>query len=246
MITGVQDVYLNVSSMERALAFYEGILGLRVMERSDWWSALDVGGIRVGLHGTGAEAVPPIPRDDHGPFAGAVLTLRTDDIDADVAHLTAAGVHLLGPVSRHPWGALVPLEDPDGNVIKLMQPPRHPHWRQVITYLDTRDMAEMHRFYADVLGMGLALDQGASRVYRVGTDGFIGVRYRERGAAPGGTTVTLVVPDLEAKCAALVAEGVQFERPMAYDAASAVTRAVLRDPAGHAVELRRFEDSNWV
>jgi catechol 2,3-dioxygenase-like lactoylglutathione lyase family enzyme len=31
MISGVQDVYYNVSDMKRAVAFYTGVLGLKVL-----------------------------------------------------------------------------------------------------------------------------------------------------------------------------------------------------------------------
>ncbi|MCG3153123.1 MAG: hypothetical protein GEEBNDBF_02433 [bacterium] len=123
MITGVQDIYLNVSDMARATAFYRDLLGLTPLEATDWWSAFDCGGVRLGLHYTGGDPVPPIPHDAHGPHCGAVLTLRTEDIATTVATLSAAGVTFLGPLAHEPWGSLATLQDPDGNLLKLMQPP---------------------------------------------------------------------------------------------------------------------------
>lgn len=124
MIDGVQDVYYNVSDMRRAVRFYGDILGLRVVEQSDHWSALDAGGVRIGLHGTDGEPVPLVPRNAGGARAGATLTLRVDDIRAEVERLKRAGVRFLGNVSTAEWGSTVALEDPDGNVLKLMQPAR--------------------------------------------------------------------------------------------------------------------------
>ncbi|MGH2349706.1 MAG: VOC family protein [bacterium] len=124
MIDGVQDVYYNVRDMAAALRFYRDILGLRVVEESEHWSALDVGGVRVGLHGTGGEPVPTVPRSAGGAKAGATLTLRVTDIHAEVARLKGAGVPVLGDVSTAEWGSTAALEDPDGNVLKLMQPAR--------------------------------------------------------------------------------------------------------------------------
>ena len=49
-------------------------------------------------------------------------TLRVDDIRATVARLQAAVVKFLGPIDDASWGRTVPFEDPDGNVLKLMQP----------------------------------------------------------------------------------------------------------------------------
>ncbi|MEZ6188066.1 MAG: VOC family protein [Planctomycetota bacterium] len=121
MITGVQDVYYNVSDMERARAFYTGLLGFRELDTSPYWTSLELGGLRVGLHWSEGEPVPPVPRDSHGAHAGATLTLRSDDPAADRARLEAAGAVILGEDAA-PWGHLVVFEDPDGNVLKLMRP----------------------------------------------------------------------------------------------------------------------------
>ncbi len=124
MITGVRDVYYNVQDMARAVAFYRDVLGVRVVEGDEWWTSLDVGGVRVGLHGTGGDPVPRVARDAHGAHAGATLTLAVADIRAAAEGLRAAGAKLLGEIEDAPWGSLVAFEDPDGNVLKLMQPPR--------------------------------------------------------------------------------------------------------------------------
>lgn len=124
MILGVQDIYYYVESMDRGVRFYRDILGLRLVEQSDHWSALEIGGVRVGLHWTGGGPVPSMPRDAHGARAGGTLTLRVDDVDREVARLRAAGTKILGETSRNPWGSLAAIEDPDGNILKLMQPPR--------------------------------------------------------------------------------------------------------------------------
>lgn len=122
MITGVQDLYYNVGDMERAVAFYAALLGRRPTEENPWWSAFDAGGVRIGLHGTSGAAVPAVPRDEHGAHAGGTLTLRSTDIDADTARLAEIGARVLGRLDED-WGRLTVFEDPDGNVLKLMQPP---------------------------------------------------------------------------------------------------------------------------
>ncbi len=124
MIDGVQDVYYNVRDMRRALRFYGDVLGLRIVEQSEHWSALDAGGVRLGLHGTGGGPVPPIPRDAGGARAGATLTFRVDDLAAEVQRLKQAGVRFLGEIVTAEWGSVIAFEDPDGNVLKLMQPAR--------------------------------------------------------------------------------------------------------------------------
>lgn len=123
MIVGVQDVYVNVADMERAIRFYRDLLGLPVTSSDDHWTALDVGGVRFGLHATGGTPVPRVPRDAGGARAGATLTLRSTNLDEDVPRLRSVGVRFVGDITRAEWGAVVAFEDPDGNVLKLMQPP---------------------------------------------------------------------------------------------------------------------------
>ena len=123
MIRGVRDVYVNVADMDRAVAFYTEVLGLSATERSPHWTTLDCGGLRFGLHWTGGDPVPAVPGDAHGPHAGGVITLEVADIEAALAALAAAGVEVRGGIARNPWGALLVFEDPDGNVLKLMEPP---------------------------------------------------------------------------------------------------------------------------
>jgi len=126
VITGVNDVYYNVEDMGRAIAFYRDVLGLRVIDQNEYWTSLDVGGVRIGLHWTEGGKIPYVARDDHGPHAGACLTLRVSDIRSTVNHLRARGVRFLGDVADAPWGSLATFEDSEGNVLKLMQPPGGP------------------------------------------------------------------------------------------------------------------------
>lgn len=121
MITGVQDLHYNVRDMTRAVAFYRDILGMRVLDSNPWWTSLDCFGARIGLHGHEGDAVPGVPRDDHGALAGGTLTLRSTDLAADVTYLRNSGVTVLA-TSDNPWGRLAVFLDSEGNVLKLMQP----------------------------------------------------------------------------------------------------------------------------
>jgi predicted enzyme related to lactoylglutathione lyase len=55
--------------------------------------------------------------------AGAVkgTVLETDDLDADVATLTARGLRIEGGIQQQPWGRFVTFDDPDGNGIVLQE-----------------------------------------------------------------------------------------------------------------------------
>jgi len=119
MITGVQDVYVNVSDLDRSIRFFSEGLGLEIADPNPYFAAFDIGGVRVGLHPTGGARVGGVQADSHGANGGATITLRTDDLDADRARLEAAGAEILG-ASDNPWGRIVVFTDPDGNVFKLM------------------------------------------------------------------------------------------------------------------------------
>ncbi len=121
MITGVQDIYYNVSNMDKAVEFYTKVLGMKLKHKDQWWSALDCGGVSVGLHWTEGSAVPEIPQDSHGANAGATLTLRSNDVASDRKHLEKNGAMILGEANQ-PWGHMLVFKDPDGNILKLMAP----------------------------------------------------------------------------------------------------------------------------
>jgi predicted enzyme related to lactoylglutathione lyase len=54
-----------------------------------------------------------------GSVKGTVL--ETDDLDGDVAALTAGGVTIEGGIQQQPWGRFVTFDDPDGNGIVLQE-----------------------------------------------------------------------------------------------------------------------------
>lgn len=123
MVIQVQDVYYNVADMGRAVGFYRDVLGMRVTDEDAHFTGLEVGGVRIGLHWTGGAKVPAVPKNAHGADAGATLTLRVADIEAAVQRLKDNHVKLMGTMDA-PWGRLATFEDPDGNVLKLMEVPK--------------------------------------------------------------------------------------------------------------------------
>lgn len=113
----------------------------------------------------------------------------------------------------------------------------------LVAFLSVSDLDRSTRFYRDLLGLPLVLDQGSCRIFRVAPGGFLGVCEGE--VVAGGVIVTLVAGDVEERCAALEAAGAVFERPLAHHPGFDITHAFLRDPDGHLVEIQRFEDPTW-
>ena len=122
MINGIQDVFYFVKDMGRSVDFYRAVFNRDPSSRTDHWTVFDLDGVRFALHWTGGADVPVLDGGAHGSPAGATVTLRVADIDATVAHLNALGVRWLADVQHNPWGSLATFADPDGNILKLMQP----------------------------------------------------------------------------------------------------------------------------
>jgi catechol 2,3-dioxygenase-like lactoylglutathione lyase family enzyme len=124
MITSNQDVYYNITDAKRSIKFYTEALGMQLLNANDYWIILNCHGVNVGLHPAQSE-IPTIPKDSHGAFAGATLTLKSDNIPEDRKKLEAAGAKILGETDQD-WGHMLVFEDPDGNVLKLMHS-KHDH-----------------------------------------------------------------------------------------------------------------------
>ncbi len=117
MVKSVSTVWLPVTDMDRAVAFYGETLGLKVTEQDGGdWAQLDAGGTTIGLNGR--------PEETPDGSGGAVVAFSADgDIEAEVQRLKDAGVTFTGDVSDHPWGRVAPFQDADGNDLQLYAPP---------------------------------------------------------------------------------------------------------------------------
>jgi len=112
MIDGISRVWLPVSDMDAAVAFYRDKLGLEVEEHDGDWSEVSAGGERIGLNGSESPA----------GTGGAVVAFSVDDLDGTLEQLKGNGVEFVGGVSEHPWGRIAPFKDLDGNDLQVYEP----------------------------------------------------------------------------------------------------------------------------
>lgn len=121
-----------------------------------------------------------------------------------------------------------------------------PSIEQQITFLYTRDLAGIARFYEEVMGLPLKLDQGTCRIYSVGRDAHIGFCQRED--APGQRSrqeappliLTLVTSEVDEWVRYLGEQGVEFEKPPAVNPKYNIYHCFLRDPDGNLIEIQSF------
>ncbi len=112
-----------------------------------------------------------------------------------------------------------------------------------ITFLPTADLAATAAFYEGVLGLALARDQGTCRLYATTAGAYLG--FCDRGyAVPTDVRVvlTLLVDDVEAAYAAVVAAGGVGESAPAHSDRYGCVSCFFRDPNGYLVELQRFDE----
>lgn len=122
----------------------------------------------------------------------------------------------------------------------------HPPIDQQVTFLYTRDLAATARFYEQVLGLPLVLDQGSCRIYRVSGDAFLGFCQRETAPEqPQGIIITFATRQVDAWHEHLAAQGIVFERPPALNPDYNIYHCFLRDPNGYLLEIQQFLDPAW-
>jgi lactoylglutathione lyase len=115
-------VVLVVAELDRALAFYTGLLGLTLGHRSGPYAQLETGHTRLALFERDAMAdtlglaLTAPSRDAPGFEVG----FKVADVDAAYAELTTAGAEVATPPTDRPWGQRTAyLRDPDGHLVEL-------------------------------------------------------------------------------------------------------------------------------
>ncbi|MBJ6124530.1 VOC family protein [Microvirga splendida] len=117
----IGHVHLKVADLERALAFYCGVLGFELMQRYGTQAAfVSAGGYHhhIGLNTWESQGGSPPPPGTTGLYHVAILyPTRAALVDA-LYRLVEAGIPLQG-ASDHGVSEALYLSDPDGNGIEL-------------------------------------------------------------------------------------------------------------------------------
>lgn len=122
----------------------------------------------------------------------------------------------------------------------------HPPIDEQITFLYTRDLDRTARFYEEVMGLPLALDQGSCRIYHINGDAYLGFCQRESAPeTPQGIIFTLVTQAVDEWYAHLQNQGVDFEKPPTRNPEYDIYHCFLRDPDGYLIEIQQFLDPAW-
>jgi catechol 2,3-dioxygenase-like lactoylglutathione lyase family enzyme len=120
-VARIDHVVLTVRDVERTVAFYESVLGMRAATFGEGRRALAFGDQKLNLHQAGREFEPKA----RSPLPGSADLCFTTDVPLEevVAHLAERGVVIeLGPVdkvgARHALRSVY-FRDPDGNLVEV-------------------------------------------------------------------------------------------------------------------------------
>ena len=121
-VKGLDHVVLRVADMDRAIAFYEQVLGLNV-ERT----LPEIGLVQLRAGSAMIDLVPRREDEDEGRnMDHFAIRIETMDVPSLQAHLRGHGIDP-GEVRRRygaeGYGSSIYITDPDGNTVELKGPP---------------------------------------------------------------------------------------------------------------------------
>jgi catechol 2,3-dioxygenase len=148
--TRIGHVHLKVADLDRAIAFYSGVLGFELQQKYGEEAAfLSADGYHhhIGLNVWDSRGGTPPPPGHTGLYHAAILYPRRRDLADALRRLIAANVPLDG-ASDHGVSEALYLRDPDGNGLELYwdrpkeEWPRHPDGslKMVTERLDLRSL----------------------------------------------------------------------------------------------------------
>jgi catechol 2,3-dioxygenase len=126
----IGHVHLKVADLDRAIAFYSGVLGLDVMARYGARAAfLAAGGYHhhLGLNVWESAGGTPPPPGHTGLYHTAFLYPDRASLGRAVRRVMEAGIALTG-MADHGVSEAVYLDDPDGNGVELYRDRAQAEW----------------------------------------------------------------------------------------------------------------------
>ena len=126
----IGHVHLKVSDIDRAIAFYEGVLGFEVMLRArDEAAFLSAGGYHhhIGLNSWESKGAGPPPRNTTGLYHTAIRYPDRKALAEALRRVVQAGIPVSG-ASDHGVSEAIYLRDPDDNGVELYRDRPQEEW----------------------------------------------------------------------------------------------------------------------
>ena len=107
-------IMVVVRDMERSVAYYRDVLGLKLLFKQSNWSQFDAGNILIGLHPEGDEVKV-------SPSTGMSFGIYVDDVTLSAAEIKHRRGHIAIQPRTEPFGRWALAQDPDGYNIQLIE-----------------------------------------------------------------------------------------------------------------------------
>lgn len=104
-----------VTNLERAVEFYQKVLGIEPLFHQKDWAEFKLEGQRFALK---REALPRKAED-----TGATVYFMAKPIQKFIDRLEELDTQILGSLESHSYGKLARFKDPEGNIFGLYEPP---------------------------------------------------------------------------------------------------------------------------
>jgi predicted enzyme related to lactoylglutathione lyase len=114
MVKDIAFLYYCVEDMDRAVQFYEKILGLTALFKREDWSEFQVHKCRISLYKTSKPIMT---------CGGAVISFMADPIETAIKDLKSKGVRFVKELQVFPYGKIAEFLDSEGNILGLYEPP---------------------------------------------------------------------------------------------------------------------------
>ncbi|OWU83291.1 glyoxalase [Oceanicola sp. 22II-s10i] len=153
----IGHVHLKVADLDRAIAFYSGVLGFEVTQKYGKQAAfLSAGGYHhhIGLNTWESRGGTPAPRGHTGLYHTAFLYPDRAQLADALRRVVEAGIHIDG-AADHGVSEAIYLTDPDGNGVELYRDRPEAEWPR-----DGRGQLEM---YNAPLDLDLLLTEAPAR-----------------------------------------------------------------------------------
>ena len=217
------NVFFYYDDLEEATRFYSETLGLEVVTDYEFAKILRVADTSFVTLVSGESWM----HSTEEPKAVAIA-LITDELEAWYEYLVAKEVPMRGELKLgegRPHDGFVAY-DPEGYYLEFERFNPHPENDELIPVLDDAesrytdsgpsklgfkatvlwmyyvDLAAAERFYEDVMGLTLMVDQGWAKIYRTSATGFIGLVDGDKGmhqaTADKAVTVSFLTTDVDA------------------------------------------------
>jgi catechol 2,3-dioxygenase len=145
--TRIGHIHLKVSDLDKALSFYQGLLGFEITQRYGTQAVfLSAGGYHhhIGLNTWHTKGAKPAPINIPGLYHTAILYPTRKDLAAILQRLIDAN-YLLTGASGHGVSEAIYLNDPDGNGVELYWDKPREKWQ-----FDEKGELQMGTEYLDI------------------------------------------------------------------------------------------------